>query len=313
MAQKVVFYWNKTQAESPKSFLNFLIKKRKPYFDALTEFAEVFLMLGEDRYLGGRVFQGGLKYVRGDFTKNNSRIEANAIIDRTLGFSFPSDAPELRGRVINCRKFKKIAGDKYEFSRYLPEYAPRTILCEGREELERELSALVTGELMVLKPKTGHKGIGVMVGDKQALLAADIKYPILLQEFIETRGGFEGHQERHDIRLVILNGKIVHSFVRLAMADPYRANISQGGDYIELSYKEIPEPVKNTAESLAFKIKKEFENPFYSMDFGISGKRVVIFELNSKIGLPEPDKKNFPIFREEFVKTVKEKLQNSSI
>lgn len=309
MAQKVVFYWNKTKAETPESFLNFLIRFRGPYFEAIGDFADVYAIFGSGCYLGKMEFQGGYKFQDGRFLDNKEDIRADIVVDRTLGFGFPTEDKDLEGKVINSYRFKRMAGDKYEFARYLPEYAPKTTLISSRGGLEKALSPLSGEDLMVLKPKTGHKGIGVLVGSKAELLKAEIKYPILLQEFIETGGGFNGHSERHDIRLVILNGKIVHSFARLATSDPYRANISQGGSYIELSYNEIPELVKQTAEKVAEKIKKEFDNPFYSMDFGITKDRVIIFEFNSKIGLPESDKKNFPIFKEEFLRTIKEKLR----
>jgi glutathione synthase/RimK-type ligase-like ATP-grasp enzyme len=165
------------------------------------------------------------------------------------------------------------------------------------------------GSTLVVKPRTGRRGEGVYFGTKDELLSMEHRYPVILQEFVETLGGFMYPDRRHDIRIVILNGKIAHAFARFTRDDTYRANISQGGDYLELPYKEIPLKLREIAEKIAKDIKSKYENPFYSIDFGIAKEGIYIFEMNNRIGFPEEGKKNFPLFLAEFTRLLREKLK----
>jgi glutathione synthase/RimK-type ligase-like ATP-grasp enzyme len=308
MVKKVVFFWNKTKEKDLQKFLDFLLKYRKPYLDAISKIADLCLVIGEENYLGGRRFGNHFLYRSGEFLSKNNRIGADVIFDRTMGFGFPEDNPDMDKIVINSAAFKDAVRDKYNFSKYFPEYSPTTFLCKDRDELAKNIDSFSGDGPLVIKPLTGRRGEGVRVGSKKELIVPEHHYPVILQEFVETMGQFMYPDRRHDIRLVILNGKIVHAFARFTNQDPYRANISQGGDYLELTYEEIPENLRQSAEKLATEIKDKYHNPFYSIDFGIAADKIYIFEMNNKIGFPESDKKNFTLFRDELIKTIEQKI-----
>jgi glutathione synthase/RimK-type ligase-like ATP-grasp enzyme len=116
----------------------------------------------------------------------------------------------------------------------------------------------------------------------------DIRYkkPLLVQEFIETKGNFGSGAGRHDLRVVVLDGEPVYSVVRRPEGDGFLANVAQGASLDQVDLGDLPAEVLRISKEIAKEFKKEYANPFYSIDFGMSEERPYIFELNNFIGFP---------------------------
>lgn len=136
---------------------------------------------------------------------------------------------EARGvRVINSPRSLECAVDKYLTTQRLSLAGlpvPATIVCENSEAALIAFEQL--GRDIVVKPLFGAEGRGIMrVSDPELALRAfrtleRLGAVIYLQQFIQGPG--------FDIRVLLLDGKLIGSMKRTPKAGDFRANISQQG------------------------------------------------------------------------------------
>lgn len=130
--------------------------------------------------------------------------------------------------VVNPPRAIETAVDKYLAlgcleSAGLP--VPRTWVCEHAEDALAGFEAL--GRDVVVKPLFGSEGRGlVRVSDAETAWRVfhaleRTGFVIYLQRFLENDG--------YDMRLFVLNGRVVAAVRRAARAGEWRANLSQGG------------------------------------------------------------------------------------
>jgi glutathione synthase/RimK-type ligase-like ATP-grasp enzyme len=128
---------------------------------------------------------------------------------------------------------------------------------------------------------------------------------------VETSGGLPPITSgRHDVRVVVINKKVVWAHVRVPPKGSYKANAAGGGVLREIDYeKEVPDSIKKIVEAVSADFYEKYDNPIYSLDFGMdkSGKPF-IFEINDQIGFPRPGMKNGDIFLKELVANFESKL-----
>ena len=65
------------------------------------------------------------------------------------------------------------------------------------------------------------------------------EYPYLLQDFIDTSNRFEWYTWIHDFRVIILNGKITGSFLRVAPKWIMTTNVATWAEIIDFKW-DIP-------------------------------------------------------------------------
>lgn len=136
----------------------------------------------------------------------------------------------------------------------------------------------------------------------------------ILQPFIETsESRFENFVGRIDTRVMLLNGKIVQSFIRIAKPGEYRANAYRGGTLIYIPLDRVPEPVVH----LAMDMKKilTVKDTLFALDFIRSNAgNYYLVEGNSMPGLnwfvPENAKHARKLMRLIIHSIQKELLQN---
>lgn len=107
----------------------------------------------------------------------------------------------------------------------------------------------------------------------------------ILQPFIETsQSRFEEYTGRIDLRVIILNGKIVQSFIRIAKPGEYRANAYRGGTLVYIDVEKIPEEVLSKVE--AIKNRLPIADTLFALDFIQSNSgNYYLVEGNSMPGL----------------------------
>ena len=90
-----------------------------------------------------------------------------------------------------------------------------------------------------------------------------------------------------------VNAKAVWCHVRVPVEGTYKSNAAQGGNLTEVDYKKVPQSVKEIVDTVSKKFYDKYDNPVYSLDFGI-GKdgKPLIFEINDQIGFPKWGMKN---------------------
>jgi len=104
---------------------------------------------------------------------------------------------------------------------------PKTVVANSTDSSD-ELIAMVGGAPLIVKVARGSQGMGVMLAETRSAAKAIIqafysqKVNILIQEFIEESGG-------SDVRVFIVDGKIVGAMKRQAPEGEFRSNIYLGG------------------------------------------------------------------------------------
>lgn len=273
-------------------------------------------VLTRKTYKGDGIFDGVWEFADGKFVRVLKPVKMDLVYDRSAGVAFP---PAGDGSVIwvNNRDFKILAWDKWKAYREIGEYMPATFLAESEKDISAILPKIKT-DWVVLKPFNGLKGIGVFIGPKSSALNFTFlpKYKkYVAQEFVDTSGGIPGITSGlHDLRVAVVNKKIVWSHVRVPPEDSFKANAAAGGKLTEIDISLIPEKVVKIVEKIAEKFNKQYDNPIYSLDFGIEkGGTPKIFEINDQIGFPKWEMKNRDNFLKSLISNFSDKLANIAL
>ncbi|MBI2578878.1 MAG: ATP-grasp domain-containing protein [Candidatus Aenigmarchaeota archaeon] len=213
--------------------------------------------------------------------RKEKSVPVNFVFDRVLSFN-----RKHHDFMRNLRKkFKKVllmmndpfiedlCNDKYLTHKLFRRYVPKTsISLKGLKKIKNRLA--------VVKPRFGAGGAGVKVMEKYRL--RKLKKDYIVQEFVDTSAGIKGvYKGIHDLRLLVLNGKILDFYLRVPRKGLI-SNISLGGRLVRI--RKIPKKVMRIANYVDSKFNK-FVPRLYSIDFLIDKKqRPWIIELNSHPG-----------------------------
>lgn len=287
----VVYYRKKRFDMDPFATLG---AKRSVYYD-LFELGknsghEMYLASDADAYLGNMKFKNAIKYENGRFIKCENEVVADAIYDRSGGLSFPSK--EISEKVLNNLEFKKLCADKMLTYDFIGEFMPESFPLSNEDDFKKAISNFKQHELVVLKPVSDFGGKGIVIdfceNIKKATLKSGVAYK--LQRFVETAGGIKGIVKgRHDLRIVVIDGKIILAHVRTPQKGSYLANVAQGGSMMEVPLQKIPKSVMRIVATIQARVDELFDKPIYSIDFGVMDGKPYIFELNDQIGFPRED------------------------
>ena len=288
---------------------------KRPVYERLLELCrneswDVFV-LTRKTYAGNGIFNGAWLFNNGKFSLITKPVKMDLVFDRSGGVKFPpADDESLIW--VNRRDFKLLAWDKWKTSGLIGQYMPQTLIIEDREKLPEILSK-IKSDWVVLKPFSGLKGIGIFIGDKKEALKFefDKKYNhYIAQEFVDTGNGIPSITSgMHDLRIVVVNGKSVWCHVRVPAKGKLLANAAQGGILTEVEYEKVPESVKKVVGEISKLFSGKFDNPLYSLDFGIgeSGKPY-IFEINDQMGFPKWEMEKRDKFLYGLIENFKRKL-----
>ncbi|NQU78161.1 hypothetical protein HQ545_00160 [Candidatus Woesearchaeota archaeon] len=104
----------------------------------------------------------------------------------------------------------------------------------------------------------------------------------ILQPFINCDTGFEYNKKYGgpiDLRIIVLNTKIIQTYIRIAEKGKFECNIHQGGNLFYISEKIIPEAVLEMSKKIIKKLGAEInlKHSLYALDFMISNNGNVYF------------------------------------
>ncbi len=270
---------------------------------------QVFV-LTRKTYLGKGLFDGVWQFRKNKFLRVEEPVKIDLVYDRSAGIKFPpkEDSGLI---VVNRRDYKILCWNKWLAYKEIGQFMPQTVWIGEKENLAAVLPK-IKSDWVVLKPFNGLKGLGVFIGPKKKALAFEFlkKYPqYIAQEFVDTSRGIPGIVKGlHDLRVAITNGKAVWAHVRTPPPGSFKANVAQGGGIQELDPSQLPASVKKIVNQIAQQFYSQFENPSYSIDFGIGKNGPLIFELNDQIGFPTWEMKARDVFLEALVDNFAEKL-----
>ena len=155
---------------------------------------------------------------------------------------------------------------------------------------------------VIIKTLSGSFGAGVFLAEtkkqfEQLLKMAEItkpSYNIIVQEFIKDSWG-------KDLRVFILNGKVIGCMMRQASDDDFRANISRGG-------KGIPYQIDDDIEWLGGESARLLGLDIAGVDLLFDGEGYSICEVNSSPGFEGMDKFTKTNIAEQIVTYVKHRI-----
>jgi ribosomal protein S6--L-glutamate ligase len=152
---------------------------------------------------------------------------------------------------------------------------PKTVFARETADFDGVLEQ-VGGAPVIIKVARGTHGNGVVLAEtrKAALAVMQAFYVesvnFLVQEFVKESAGV-------DIRVFVVNGKVVGSMIRQSLDDDFRSNMHQGGEGL---------PVKLTAQerSTARKAAKAMGLAICGVDIMRSNHGPLVLEVNSSPG-----------------------------
>jgi len=243
----------------------------------------------DDSYLGSGLFACGWQFKEGALVKIDEEISVDLIFNR----DDKNTIPEIHDcKIINQPELDNICTDKLLTVKYFSEISPHTQIIHSHTELEEVLNSWDTkpNEYVVLKKNYESSGRGVNI-----LKAEEVEEylylnwaDVLVQEFVDSSIGIPGVIEGlHDLRVNVVNGKIVNAFLRKPAEGMLLANVAQGGHILTCDIEKVPSEVIEMTKSIADKFS-DFSPSLFAADFMNSPKGFKLIELNSRPGVQHP-------------------------
>ncbi len=272
-------------------------KSYTDFFRLAEKYFSVFYVRDKKRHLGQGVFKQGYRFQQGKFIPYNAKIYARVVYNKTTLYSNGGKNWD----VVNKWNLYKITFNKYRSYQLFKQYMKPTYRIRNKAQFLKTLPKIKT-DWVVYKPNRGAEGKGIIIGPKKTVAKklANFKldrskykfrrgaYDGLLQEFIDTSGGIPNlHHTYHDMRILIMNGKIVQTYIRIPKKGSFLANVARGGALKEIPIKKVPRSAKSIALKIDTKLKK-YGARVYAIDFGFEDGKPYLFEINPQPGLPYP-------------------------
>lgn len=152
---------------------------------------------------------------------------------------------------------------------------PKTVIVSRPEDLKQAVD-LIDGFPIILKQPTGSFGAGVTIVESMRALKSSLMWTApmyLFQQYVKYSKG-------KDIRIFVINGKVVGSMMRAAQKGEFRSNIELGG---------IGRPVEITEEesSIAIRSVQALDLSYGGVDVMRGKDGPVVLEVNSNPGFKE--------------------------
>ncbi|MBW2965575.1 ATP-grasp domain-containing protein [Candidatus Woesearchaeota archaeon] len=180
-------------------------------------------------------------------------------------------------RIFNNSGLNKLCWDKMQTYDYFSKLVPRTFAVNNIKEV-KEVLPMIGSDTVVLKPRYGVMGKDIQFLKKKKI--KEVKKNFVVQEFIDSSKGIKelGIEGVHDLRVVIVNDEIDHSYVRIAEKGSLFANCAKGGKKVFLDKEKIPNEVLEIVKEVDSKFER-YEPRIYSIDF--------VYDKNGKIWVAE--------------------------
>lgn len=152
---------------------------------------------------------------------------------------------------------------------------PKTVFARDATDLDDVLEQ-VGGAPVIIKVARGTHGNGVVLAETKKAAKAVMQafyvegVSFVVQEFVAESAGV-------DIRVFVVNGKVIGSMLRQSLDDDFRSNLHQGGEGIKVRLTDVE---RKTAQKAA----KAMGLPVCGVDMMRSERGPLVLEVNSSPG-----------------------------
>ncbi len=185
---------------------------------------------------------------------------------------------------INTPLMQKIGMNKIEMYKRFSKFQGFSAICINYGEVTKAFDD-IEGERVVVKEPEGYGGHEVYIGYKNDVLSElPDRYPLLVQEFLDTSIGVPGYVTGvHDVRLSMCGGELIGCYIRQAKPGSLHSNVSQGGKMLFMNIDKTPPALIEAAKE----VDKLFESSlrYYSIDFVNTTKGWKMLEINPYLAL----------------------------
>lgn len=207
-----------------------------------------------------------------------SAVHADVIYDKSLFF-----VPEKEAVVINSNELKNICFDKLKTQELFEDISPKTEIVHSAEILAEKL--LKYDSKVVVKPIDGARGVGVQVAESDSINIQKVKYPCILQEYLDSSNGIPGITKGfHDLRVIVAGGEIIYSYVRIPKQGTFISNVHQGGELAVVDIASLSETCIEFVKSVDKRLSK-YNERLYAIDMILTPSGYRLVELNSQPGV----------------------------
>jgi ribosomal protein S6--L-glutamate ligase len=178
---------------------------------------------------------------------------------------------------INSQKAMELCSNKFSTYRILKENnipTPRTFLISKLDSLDIAIKSIGNKFPVILKTLSGAEGIGVSIINDYTSLKGVLQTlwqyndELIIQEYLKIDG---------DLRIIVLDGKVLASMKRMKLKGDFRSNVSLGAEAIKWK-------VSKEQEELAIKTTEKLGCYYCGVDmFDVNGKLYVV-EVNTSPG-----------------------------
>jgi glutathione synthase/RimK-type ligase-like ATP-grasp enzyme len=223
------------------------------------------VVVGSIRNVKGKLLTEAHEYSNG--WEKIGDINLDVVLDRSFTSPKTNEIKKEINKslpILNNPDLNLICWDKFSYKTLSPENIPITFLINSIDDLKKVLDKIPSDKI-VIKPRYGIMGNDVVIVEKNKL-PESIKENTIVQEFVDTSCGIKELKVNcvHDIRVILINNKIHHCYVRKATKG-LLSNIAQGGIVEHIPNDKIPESIIKIVNDVIFKFKN-YKHSLYSVD-----------------------------------------------
>lgn len=194
---------------------------------------------------------------------------------------------KIKAKIINNSKGTDKIIDKYYVYNLFKQVSPKTFHIKNKKDLVKKIDK-INSKKVVLKPTKGSGGQGIIIESKDKIKQKNPEIEdYILQEFVDTSKGIPGLVKgNHDLRMVVVDGKISYAYLRMPAKNKLLCNLHQGGRMKIVKNQKIPKQ----ALMIFSHIKNSLKNPIkiYSIDVFFEDEKAYLIEINTKPGVYFP-------------------------
>ncbi|MBT7928796.1 hypothetical protein HN682_02600 [Candidatus Peregrinibacteria bacterium] len=293
MKKTIAIYFSEPEPMAdPFHKLQYLEKYKEIISAVEAQNVTVYIVRG-DSYVGEGRFTHGWKFVGDKLVDTEGEVKADLIFNRDNKNTIPviNDCS-----IINKPAFDELCLNKLKTFETFSDISPKTAAINSFFEYQKYIGKweMQPEDRIVLKKNFEARGRGIVILPVSEItedVYQDWK-DVLVQEFIDSSLGIEGLVEGlHDLRVTVIDGIPINSFIRKPEEGSFLANVDLGGTGFSIDIADVPDEVFVLIDKINQQVS-EYRPLIYAADFMNSPKGYKLVELNSRPGVQHPDWSN---------------------